>query len=129
MKTARIAPGVKLIVVIDDDPVILDAMNGLLRGWGYRVLTAASGDAALAQLAERGERPDFIICDYQLAGEKYGTQAIAQLRHEYDVPAVLMTGAAALVSGPGDDATRYEVLHKPVNVTTLQSMLNSALKR
>ena len=129
MKTARIAPGVKLIVVIDDDPVILDGMSGLLRGWGYRVLTAASGDAALARLAELGEQPDFIICDYQLAGGKYGTQAIAQLRHEYDVPAVLMTGAAAPVSGPGDDTTRYEVLHKPVDITTLQSMLMSALKR
>jgi CheY-like chemotaxis protein len=129
MMTARIAPGVKLIVVIDDDPVILDGMSGLLRGWGYRVLTAASGHAALARLAELGEQPDFIICDYQLAGEKYGTEAIAQLRHEYDVPAVLMTGAAALVSGPGDDTKPYEVLHKPVDVTTLQSMLISVLQR
>jgi CheY-like chemotaxis protein len=129
MKTARIAPGVKLIVVIDDDPVILDGMSGLLRGWGYRVLTAASGDAALARLAELGEPPDFIICDYQLAGDKYGTQAIALLRHKYDVPAVLMTGATVLASAPSDETTRYEVLHKPVDVTTLQSMLIRALKR
>jgi hypothetical protein len=42
---------------------------------------------------------------------------------------VLMTGAAGPVSGPGDDTTRYEVLHKPVDITTLQSMLMSALKR
>jgi two-component system, sensor histidine kinase len=129
MKTARIAPGVKLIVIIDDDPVILDAMSGLLRGWGYRVLTAASGDAALARLAELGEQPDFIICDYQLAGEKYGTQAIAQLCHEYDVPAVLMTGAVVPLIGPSEDPIRYEVLHKPVDVTILQSMLISALGR
>ena len=129
MKTARIAPGVKLIVVIDDDPVILDGMCGLLRGWGYRVLTAASGDAALTRLAELGEQPDFIICDYQLADEKYGTQAIAQLRHEYDVPAVLMTGAVVPVIGPSEDTTGYEVLHKPVDVKILQSMLISALRR
>jgi len=129
MKTARIAPGVKLIVVIDDDPVILDGMSGLLRGWGYRVLTAASGDTALARLAELGEQPDFIICDYQLSGKKYGTQAIEQLRYEYDVPAVLMTGAAASVIGLRDDTTHYKVLYKPVDVAILRSMLISALKR
>ena len=129
MKTARIAPSTKVIVVIDDDPMILDGLSGLLRSWGYRVVAAASCDAALAGLAELGEQPDFIISDYQLAGGQYGTQAIALLRHTYDVPALLITGTAAPVDAPGDGAIQYDVLHKPVDVSALQSMLSHVLKR
>jgi CheY-like chemotaxis protein len=129
MKTARGAPSAKLIVVIDDDPAILDGMSGLLRGWGYRVVAAASGDAALAGLAELGQQPDFIICDYQLPDGKYGTQAIAQLRHAYEIPAVLITGATVPASAPGDRSPPRDVLHKPVDVSVLQSMLSRALKR
>jgi hypothetical protein len=33
MKAARSAPVAKLIVVIDDDPLVLEATRGLLRSW------------------------------------------------------------------------------------------------
>ena len=129
MKTAQAAPSAKLIVVIDDDPAILDGMSGLLRAWGYRLVAAASGDAALARLAKLGEQPALIICDYHLRDGKYGTQAIAELRHAYEIPALLITGAAAPVSVAGERAIRYDVLHKPVDVSVLQSTLRRTFRR
>jgi len=38
----------KLVVVIDDDALVRDAMGGLLRRWGCLVVTAESESAALA---------------------------------------------------------------------------------
>ena len=69
MKAAHTALVAKLVVVIDDDPLILEATEGLLRSWGCCVVTAQSCDEALVRLAETeaGRRPDVIVCDYQLS--------------------------------------------------------------
>ena len=45
MKTSRAS---KLVVVIDDDPLVLEATGGLLRSWGCRVVAAESYDEAIA---------------------------------------------------------------------------------
>ena len=51
MKATRSALVGKLAVVIDDDPLILEATEGLLRSWGCCVVTAQSCDEALVRLA------------------------------------------------------------------------------
>ena len=66
----------KLIVVIDDDALALDAMRGLLRRWGCLVVTAESASAALASLAGDDQWPDLIISDYRLADGHTGIEAI-----------------------------------------------------
>ena len=63
----------KLVVVIDDDPLVLEATGGLLRSWGFQVVAAESHAEALAQLAKQGRRPDLIICDYRLSEGARGT--------------------------------------------------------
>src|SRR5712671_6426379 len=58
-----IAPDVlrgKLVVVIDDDTLVLDAIGGELRKWDCRVVATDTFDSALASLGEHG-RPDLII--------------------------------------------------------------------
>ena len=57
----------KLVLVIDDDALVLDSMRGALKSWGCNVVTASSGAAALACLAELERPPDLIISDYRLA--------------------------------------------------------------
>ncbi|TMK06427.1 MAG: response regulator, partial [Alphaproteobacteria bacterium] len=66
MKATRAAPVAKLVVVIDDDPLVLEATGGLLRSWGCCVVTAESCNEALVCLAqtEAGRGPDLIVCDY-----------------------------------------------------------------
>src|SRR3954449_1599806 len=63
-----IAPDVlrgKLVVMIDDDPLVLDSIGGQLRKWGCRVVAADTFDSALMSLGEQGH-PDLIISDYRL---------------------------------------------------------------
>jgi DNA-binding response OmpR family regulator len=52
------------ILLIDDDPDIVQAMRTVLEGKGYRVLTAGDGNAGLA-VAER-EAPDLVVVDMMM---------------------------------------------------------------
>ncbi|HEX6979545.1 MAG TPA: ATP-binding protein, partial [Alphaproteobacteria bacterium] len=55
----------KLVLVIDDDPLVIDGMGGILRSWGCKVLRADSEESALAVVAAQRQRPDLIIADYR----------------------------------------------------------------
>jgi len=127
MPKAQDAPSAKLVVVIDDDPMILEGMSGLLRSWGYQVVTAATEDGALARLAEQGQRPDLIVCDYRLAGGKNGVQAVEHVRDAYEIPALIITGGVAPASAQERRPTHYELMQKPVDPAALQAMLSEAL--
>jgi len=122
-------PSAKLVVVIDDDPMVLEGMGGLLRSWGYQVVTAASEDAALANLAAQGRRPDLIVCDYRLGGGRNGVQAVEQLRDAFEIPALIITGGVTPTRSQERRASRYELMHKPVDPTALHETLREALTR
>ena len=49
------------ILLVDDDPDILDALTMILESTGYQVVTARDGIEALANL--KAERPDLMILD------------------------------------------------------------------
>jgi two-component system, chemotaxis family, chemotaxis protein CheY len=53
-----------LVLVVDDDPDILDAICDILRGEGYRVARARHGLEALARVQE--ERPSVILLDLMM---------------------------------------------------------------
>ena len=120
----------KLIVVIDDDALALDAMRGLLRRWGCFVVTAESESAALASLAGDDHRPDLIISDYRLADGHTGIEAIQQLRSALRarIPAFLVTGDIAPERLREASANGLHLLHKPVEPMALRAMLNQILK-
>ncbi len=115
----------KLVVVIDDDPLVLEATGGLLRSWGCQVVTADSYGNALGQLAEIGRRPDLIVCDYRLSEGETGVDAIAGLRNVFEIPAFLISGDAASPSGE-TGAGGYNLLHKPLDVAKFRAALVSA---
>jgi CheY-like chemotaxis protein len=128
MQSARDASTAKLVVVIDDDPLALDAIGGLLRGWGYRVVTAASDGTALAELVELQQSPDLIISDYHLGDGTTGIEAIGRVRKTYQVPAILITGDAGPERLREAHACGYQVLHKPVSPAPLRAALRWVLE-
>jgi len=121
----------KLIVVIDDDALALDAMRGLLRSWGCLVVTAGSEGTALASLAGDDQRPDLIISDYGLADGHTGVEAIQRLRSALraPIPAFLVTGDIAPERLREASANGFHLLHKPVGPMALRAMLNQSLRR
>jgi CheY-like chemotaxis protein len=129
MQARRARPKGKFVVVIDDDRTILQAMDGLLRSWGYTAVTATSDAEALSRFADLGQRPDLIICDYRLGDGKFGYEAIDRLRKAYEIPAMLITGESAPVDPQDGSVGRYQVLFKPLNPKLLKDAIDQAFLR
>ena len=110
----------RLVAIVDDDPVVVDAMCTLFASWGSRV---AGGDDAPAVLAAIGaEVPDLIVADLRLANGRSGIVAIGDLRRAFGHPT-----PALIVSGDTTDAARDEaraagiaMLAKPVVAIALR---------
>jgi signal transduction histidine kinase len=120
----------KLVLVIDDDPLVLDGMGGILRNWGCSVLAADTEDAALSTLAARERRPDLIISDYRLANGKTGIEAIERLRGMLgaSIPAFLISGDTAPERLRDARENGFHLLHKPVAPMRLRAVLNQLLR-
>lgn len=118
-------PGRKLVVVIDDDPLVLEATGSLLRSWGCQVVTAACYRDVMPALMEMGRRPDLIVCDYRLPHGETGVEAIEMLRSAFEIPALLISADS---NSPqySDGSPGYRLLHKPLNAKMLRAMLVEA---
>lgn len=126
MKATRAASKAKLVVVIDDDALVLEATGGLLRSWGFEAVTAESYVEAVNRLIKMGRRPDLIVCDYRLSEGATGIDAIESLRNAFEIPALLISGDG---SSPQSNAASgaYQLLHKPVNAATLRALVDASV--
>ena len=79
----------KRILVVDDEPKILQLARDYLEHAGFAVVTAYDGKAALA--SARTERPDLVVLDLGLP-ELDGLDVTRALRAESAVPIVMLTG-------------------------------------
>jgi two-component system, sensor histidine kinase len=122
-QTARCA---KLVVVIDDDPLVLEATAGLLRSWGCQVVTAETYSAALDQLVGMSRRPDLIICDYRLSEGSTGIDVIEGLRSVYEIPALLISGDPLIPDANERTGSGYCLLQKPLDATRFRAALVGA---
>jgi CheY-like chemotaxis protein len=119
-----------LVIVIDDDPLVVESLSGLLRQWGCRVVAAATPDTVIAGLANE-ELPDLIICDLQLAGGLTGIAAISELREAFQatIPAFLISGDTAPERLRDAQQGGYHLLHKPVRPMKLRAVLSEYLRQ
>ena len=76
------------ILVIDDEPSIINLVSAYLKPEGYEVYTAADGNAGLK--AARAFKPDLIILDLMLPGID-GIELLTRLRRESDVYVIMLT--------------------------------------
>ena len=67
----------RTILLVDDDPDILDTFRPLLQSKGYRVVTASDGNAALA--TAESESPDLVVVDMMMP-RKSGLLVLERLK-------------------------------------------------
>ncbi|MEW5726777.1 MAG: PAS domain S-box protein, partial [Pseudomonadota bacterium] len=65
--------GGRLVVLIDDEPIVLKGLSMALESWGYQVLAATSEAEAVDLLRGIQERPSLILADYRLREGLTGT--------------------------------------------------------
>jgi two-component system KDP operon response regulator KdpE len=115
------------VLVVDDEPQILQALRTSLRAAGYDVETADTAERALALAASRP--PDAIVLDLMLP-DRGGTDVCRELRRWSTVPIVVLSAVdeedekvAALDAGADDYVT------KPFGLDELLARLRAALRR
>jgi len=115
------------VLVVDDEPQILRALRTTLRGAGYEVAVAATGEEALAAAA--AHPPEAIILDLVLP-DMHGTDVARELRKWSSAPILVLSAVgdeqekvAALDAGADDYVT------KPFGMDELLARLRAALRR
>lgn len=78
----------KKILLVDDEPEILEICSDYLKASGYDVVTAKDGVQGLSVF--RRERPDLIVLDLMLP-EMDGLDVCRVIRHESNVPIIMLT--------------------------------------
>jgi len=113
------------IVVIDDEPLILDAIRMILECWGYTVVGGISGQEALGQLTKSNRVPDLIFCDYLLGEGEKGLATIAMLREAFstEIPAFLITGITSPEHIETMQASGLPYMYKPLDHNKLRAAL------
>lgn len=77
----------ELILIVDDDPVILMALRGLLASWGYST-AACSGATDTERLIQRGVLPRLAILDIDLADRLSGVELSKHILAPLEVPVI-----------------------------------------
>ena len=78
----------KTILVVDDEPKIVQLARDYLERAGFAILTAGDGKTALA--AARADKPDLIVLDLGLP-EMDGLDVARALRKDSNVPIIMLT--------------------------------------
>lgn len=118
-----------LILVIDDEAAIREAMQILLSGWECEVALADSGEEALIVTAQYNRPPDAIIADYRLRNDRTGVEAVAGLHSKYGqhIPVIIITGDTDPSRLREAEASGYHLMHKPLSPARLRALLSHLL--
>lgn len=115
------------VLLVDDEPTLLQALTYNLKKEGFQVVTAADGAQALK--TARAENPDVIVLDVMLPGFS-GFDVCRTLRSEMNVPILMLTARSEefdRVLGLELGADDYIV--KPVGLRELLARIKALLRR
>ncbi len=117
------------ILFIENDFVVLNAMDNLLKQWGCDYRLASSTKEALNAVANARWQPELILADQHLDAEDTGTSTIDLLRTLIGVqlPAVVITANPSKQLSQMAEAANIEVMLKPVKPAQLRALISHHL--
>jgi DNA-binding response OmpR family regulator len=115
------------ILVVEDDPNLLDTLKYNLVKDGYEVITAADGARALE--TARTEKPELIILDLMLP-KLSGFEVCCILRKEMTVPIIMLTARTDEVDKiVGLEIGADDYMTKPFSMRELLARVHAMLRR
>jgi len=123
--------GLPRVLVIEDDVIVLQALELLLDQWGCEVIATSGYDEAIEELTGQTQAPDLVIADFRLSGPASGIVAIRQIAKmmRVDLPGLIITGDTDPRRLKEARLSGYPLLHKPVSALALRAAVASLLGR
>ena len=116
------------LLIVDDDPLVRDAMERLTRSWEVSVRFADTAEAALATLrACEGPAHWRVLTDYRLPGALNGLELADQLRTEFGdrTSVIIMSAETGITLVEGAKARGLGLIRKPVTPIRLRAALSA----
>ncbi|MEM7379329.1 MAG: hybrid sensor histidine kinase/response regulator, partial [Pseudomonadota bacterium] len=112
------------VLLIENDPAIVEAMTTLFQQWGYHVDSACSATTAARTATQF--RPEIIVADQHLDHDELGLDAIIALRAraKHHLPAVIVTADPSPSLARAARDAQIEMMTKPVKPAQLRALLN-----
>jgi phosphate regulon transcriptional regulator PhoB len=115
------------ILVVDDEPHIVELVRYNLLQEGYHVSSAGDGELALEKV--RSERPDLVVLDIMLPGLD-GLEVCRRLRQESAVPVIMLTAKSGeLERVVGLEIGADDYVTKPFSPRELVARIRAVLRR
>lgn len=125
-------PGIKeqVILCVDNEPDILEAMNLLLDRWGCPKVMLAETQAQATQQVLMHGAPDFVLVDYHLSDQSNGLQLMQHLDQILGtrLPAIFITADRSNELEESVKARGYGLLRKPIRPAALRALMSNMLK-
>lgn len=113
------------ILFVENDFVVLNAMDNLFKQWGCEYRLASSTQEALSSVANTRWKPELVLADQHLDAEETGTSTIDLIRTLIgeQVPAVIITANPSKQLSQTAEAANIEIMHKPVKPAQLRALI------
>ncbi len=125
----------KKILIVDDDPDLVEAVSSILESKGYDVVAAYGGVEGLEKA--KTERPDLIVLDVMMP-DKDGYQVCKELKADPEcrsIPILLLTAVVSKISTTrytqqmGMETEADDYIDKPVEPEVLVQRIEALLSR
>jgi len=115
------------ILVVDDNPKIVEVLEAYLESEGFEVATAADGPAAVEAAA--ASRPDLALLDVMLPGID-GIELTRRFQRDYDLPVILVTARTDEIDRLiGLEVGADDYISKPFSPREVVARVKAVLRR
>jgi DNA-binding response OmpR family regulator len=115
------------ILIVDDEPKIIEVVKAYLENEGFQVASAPNGQQALEQAAAL--KPDLIILDLNLP-DKDGLEVCRSIRKSSNVPIIMLTGRGEEVDKiVGLEIGADDYVTKPFSAREIVARVRAVLRR
>jgi CheY-like chemotaxis protein len=118
------------VLLVDDDPMVLQAMQALLQTWQLDLRCTSRGDASVLAACSAEWVPECILCDFRMPGKLNGIELLDYILERFpEAVGILLTGEMVQSVQTQAEEAGYLVLFKPLDPAVLASTLSAVMSR